>query len=60
MDKIPFKAIEKYWYGLRNTVSKHLKSVRGDEWQEKNGKEKQEFEKEHNVLWEIWLHGNAE
>ena len=25
MDKIPFKAIEKYQYGLRKTVSKHLK-----------------------------------
>ena len=25
MDKILFKAIEKYWYGLRKTVSKHLK-----------------------------------
>ena len=28
MDKIPFKAIEKYRYGLRKTVSKHLKLSR--------------------------------
>ena len=25
MDKIPFKAIEKDWNGLRKTVSKHIK-----------------------------------
>ena len=27
-DEIPFKTIEKYRYGLRKTVSKHLKSVK--------------------------------
>ena len=27
-----------------------FKSFRDDEWEEKNGKEKQKFEREHNVL----------
>ena len=27
MDKIPFKATEKYRYGLRKTVSKYLKRL---------------------------------
>ena len=36
MDKIPFKEIEKYRYGLQKTVSKHLKLIyfakRADFW----------------------------
>ena len=32
-DKISFKAIKKHWYGLRKTVSKHLRLYQYGFWQ---------------------------
>ena len=48
------------WRKSCEKIPRTFKSFRDDELEEKNGKEKQQFEREENVLLGILLDGNAE